>query len=591
MARRDQRLQLRGTTYYVRVAVPVALREAGLIKQHEIKRSLKTSDFAEARRLLPLELVRIDAEIAAARRKLNAAPVKTLTRSEMEGFAVQLFHSREAKRVSPPDRTDKDGVKGLKPDEAREAKLSHQEAGADVRDWLDQLSAPDDDEARNTIDNAARRLLRDNGVELDTASPIWRDFHGLVRRVYLEEARRTLRELQSDFSAAPGDALFEGVEGRKPLPPKVAPVALSDFITRFRNEPSQKALSPKSKGKNVARDRLFQEFFGEAKPVAEITRQDVAGLVDLLSRLPANATKLFPKMTATEAADAAEAKGISPMTRLTAKGYLSSLHTLLDFAVSRGVRETNPVKGLSVGTDGLSHKDRRRPFSPDQLKKIFAAPIFTGCQDDEYGYARPGRNRPRRGRFFVPLISLFHGIRLGEACQLHVADVTELDGVPVIMIRTTDDDGEDTDKRIKTEAGERFVPVHPEIIKIGFLDYVDQMRKAGKQRLFPELEAAKATGYLSDVFSKWFSRFLDKAGAKRPRTSFHSFRHNYRDALREADISIERIRALGGWSTGNTDEDYGSGFRASTLAVDMAKVRLPVDLTHLHTAPPQPADE
>jgi hypothetical protein len=48
MAKRDQRLQLRGTTYYCRVAVPVALREAGLIKQHEIKRSLRTSDFAEA---------------------------------------------------------------------------------------------------------------------------------------------------------------------------------------------------------------------------------------------------------------------------------------------------------------------------------------------------------------------------------------------------------------------------------------------------------------------------------------------------------------------------------------------------------------
>jgi integrase len=572
MAKRDQRLQLRGTTYYVRVAVPVALREAGLIKQHEIKRSLKTSDFAEARRLLPLELVKIDAEIAAARRKLNAAPVKTLSRSEMEHFAVQLFHSREAKRQAAVG----DGPDGLSPEEAE----------ADVADWLDQLRAPDDDEARNTIDNAARRLLRDNGVELDTASPIWRDFHGLVRRVYLEEARRTLRELQSDFSSVPGDALFEGVEGRKPLPPKVAPVTLSDLITRFRKEPSQLALSPKSKGKNVARDRLFQAFLGEAKPVADITRQDVATLVDLLARLPANAVKLFPKMTAVEAADAAEAKGIAPMTRLTAKGYLSSLHTLMDFAVSRGVRETNPVKGLSVGTDGLSHKDRRRPFSADQLKKIFAAPLYTGCVDDLYGYARPGMNRPKRGRFWVPLLSLFHGLRLGEACQLHVSDVTELDGVPVILIRSTDDDDEDTEKRVKTEAGERFVPVHPEVVKIGFLNYVDQMRRAGTQRLFPELEAAKATGYLSDVFSKWFARFLEKAGAKRDRTSFHSFRHNFRDGLREADISLERVRALGGWSTGDTDENYGSSLKASTLAADMAKVVLPVDLTHLHVPAP-----
>jgi integrase len=548
-----------------------------LISKHEIKRSLKTSDFAEARRLLPLELIKIDAEIAVARRKLEGRVVKTLSRSEMAGYAVQLFHSREAKRLAAP---------GGGPE-----KLSPKEARADAEDWLEALEDEDDDEARNTVNNAAKRLLADNGVDLDTSSPDWREFVEFVRRVYREEAKRALRELRSDYSAYAGDELFQGIDGRKPLPPKAVPKTLSEVITLFRAEPSQKALSPKSKGKNVARDRLFQEFFGAERPVAEISRQDVAALVDLLARLPANAIKLFPKMTAMQAADAAEAKGISPMTRLTAKGYLSSLHTLMDFAVSRGMRETNPVKGLSVGSDGLSHKDRRRPFNADQLKKIFAAPIYTGCVDDLYGYAKPGMARPRRGRFWIPILSLCHGIRLGEACQLHVTDVTELDGVPVILIRTTDDDGEDdSDKRVKTEAGERFVPLHPELVKIGFLEYVAQMRRSGKTRLFPELEPAKATGYLSDPFSKWFARFLDKAGAKRARTSFHSFRHCYRDALREADISLERIRALGGWSSGSTDEDYGSGFKPSTLAADMAKVALPVDLTHLHVAAPEAAD-
>lgn len=572
MVKRDQRLQLRGTTYYVRVAVPVALREAGLIKQHEIKRSLKTSDFAEARRLLPLELVKIDAEIATARRKLNAAPVKTLTRSEMEGFAVQLFHSREAKRLAAP---------GGGPD-----KLSNDAAKADAADWLDALEDPEDDEARNTVLNAAARILRDNGVDLNPAAPEWQGFQHLIRRVFLEDARRSLRELRSDYSAAPGDQLFEGIEGRKPLPPKAVSRTLSELITLFRAEKSQMALSPKSKGKNVARDRLFREFFGAEKPVDEISRQDVAALVDLLTHLPANAIKLFPKMTAMEAADAAKANGIEPMTRLTAKGYLSSLHSLLDFAVGRGMRETNPVKGLSVGSDGISHKDRRRAFSPEQLKKIFAAPIYTGCVDDEYGYAKPGMNRPRRGRFWVPLLSLFHGLRLGEACQLHVADVTELEGVPVIMIRTTGEDGEDTDKRIKTEAGERFVPLHPEIVKIGFLTYVEQMRKTGKQRLFPELEIAKSTGYLSDVFSKWFARFLEKAGAKRDRTSFHSFRHNFRDGLRMGRVSLEHVRALGGWSSGDTEENYGNNQTAAILAYEMAKTTFPVDLSHLYVFQP-----
>lgn len=578
MARREPKLQRRGNIWYARVAVPMAFREAGLIKQHEIVLSLKTPDHAEATRLLRLELVNIDAKFAAARRKLNAKPVQTLSRSEMQYMAVQLFHSREAKRLAAP---------GGGPD-----KLSSKEARIYEEDWLEALEDEDDDEARNTVNNAAKRLLSDNGFDLDTSSPDWREFLEFVRRVYREETKRTLRELKSDYSTYSGDELFQGIDGRKPLPPKAVSKTLSEVITLFRAEKSQMALSPKSKGKNVARDRLFQEFYGAEKPIDEISRQDVAGLVDLLTRLPANSIKLFPKMTAMEAADAAEAKGIEPMTRLTAKGYLSSLHSLMDFAANRGYREANPVKGLSVGSDGISHKDRRRPFSPDQLKKIFAAPIYSGCQDDEYGYAKPGMNRPRRGRFWVPLLSLFHGLRLGEACQLHVTDVTELEGVPVIMIRTTDEDGEDTDKRIKTDAGERFVPVHPEIVKIGFLTYVEQMRKTGKQRLFPELEAAKSTGYLSDVFSKWFARFLEKAGAKRNRTSFHSFRHNFRDGLRMGRVSLEHVRALGGWSSGDTEENYGNNQTAAILASEIAKVTFPVDLTHLHVqTAPAAADE
>jgi integrase len=110
------------------------------------------------------------------------------------------------------------------------------------------------------------------------------------------------------------------------------------------------------------------------------------------------------------------------------------------------------------------------------------------------------------------------------------------------------------------------------------------MRKRDEKRVFPELRVSKATGYYSDNFSKWFSHFLAKIGANEPRTSFHSFRHSYRDALREADISIERVRALGGWSGGGaTEETYGSGLRPSTLAKEIAKVHYPkLNLSHLY---------
>ena len=67
--------------------------------------------------------------------------------------------------------------------------------------------------------------------------------------------------------------------------------------------------------------------------------------------------------------------------------------------------------------------------------------------------------------------------------------------------------------------------------------------------------------------------------------SFHSFRHNYRDALREADISRERVRALGGWTDSAGAEDiYGKGLKASTLRAEIEKVAYPeLCLVHLYT--------
>ncbi len=177
----------------------------------------------------------------------------------------------------------------------------------------------------------------------------------------------------------------------------------------------------------------------------------------------------------------------------------------------------------------------------------------------------------------MPLLSLFHGLRMNEACQLHTADVVTMDGVTVIHVRP-----EGEGKKLKSDAARRYVPVHPELARIGFVDYVDAMRDRDEARLFPELRQ-DARGYYSDAYQKWFSRFLDRCGAKAPRTSFHSFRHCWADAMREAGVPRERMRLLGGWAGSGVDANYGSGLRPSTLADEISKVRYPgLDLSYLY---------
>ncbi len=93
-------------------------------------------------------------------------------------------------------------------------------------------------------------------------------------------------------------------------------------------------------------------------------------------------------------------------------------------------------------------------------------------------------------------------MRLGECCQLRTDDVTEIEGIPVILINdTAEADGDEADrKRVKTEAGKRFVPVHPELQRIGFLKFVRSMRARREKRLFPEIrkENSETASFTSD---------------------------------------------------------------------------------------------
>ncbi|MEO5351262.1 MAG: tyrosine-type recombinase/integrase, partial [Magnetococcus sp. YQC-3] len=329
---------------------------------------------------------------------------------------------------------------------------------------------------------------------------------------------------------------------------------------------------------------VLKELLGDDKPIKEINRQDCRRVRDVLSALPPNSPKRFQGMKMVDVAAKAKEEGIPGRSPGTLRSYLINLTALFNYAVQEEYMASNPAKGLQETIQKVSKKSRWMPFSTEQLQKIFDAPLYRGCKDDERGYAVPGPNVIRRGRFWVPLLSLFHGIRENEACQLLVSDVIDVGGLTAIVMEEDESPGAEV-KQLKTDAASRSVPLHPELVKMGFLRYLSDIRQRGETRLFPELTVA-ATGYRSDNFSKWFGGFLEKCGAKEPRTSFHSFRHCFRDALRQAGISHDMVLVLGGWSGGGTDQDYGHGAGLLPAKAEaIAKVKYPgLDLSHLYGA-------
>jgi integrase len=207
-------------------------------------------------------------------------------------------------------------------------------------------------------------------------------------------------------------------------------------------------------------------------------------------------------------------------------------------------------------------KKARVPFDREDLKLIFKATVFTKGERLGGGAGEAA--------YWLPLIALFTGARMTEIGQLRTTDVRRESAIDYLDIT---DEGEDNG--VKTESSRRHVPIHPELIRLSFLNSVAEMRKSGAGRLFPEIKADRM-GVLTGNWSNWSGRYMrEKIGITDARKVFHSFRHTFKDACRVAGIGQEIHDALTGHAEGaNEGRNYGLGQHPlKPLAVAIKKVR------------------
>ncbi|MDX2336656.1 site-specific integrase, partial [Brevundimonas vesicularis] len=374
--------------------------------------------------------------------------------------------------------------------------------------------------------------------------------------------------------------IVEPVTEAEPLPS----ITFIDLYDAYMNDPTRD-WSPTTRMAYQTTKRIVMAILGKDTPIRSITRTQCREMIEVLRWQPRNASKLFPTLGPIEIAERAKAEQRTDLINAAnINTYLNKLGGVLNWAVKEEMLDRNPAQGLRV-PDPTARRDKRHPFSTNQLQTIFSAPLYTGCRDDGHGYATPGPERPRHARFWIPLLSMFGGLRLNEACQLDAADIRRIENVDCFVITERSEEVA-TDKRLKTASSERVVPIHVMLIDLGFLDFARQRKRAGESKLFGEVGMG-ATGYRSTTFSAWFRRFVARAGADSPKTCFHSFRHGFRDALREARIDRDIALALGGWTTASgaasVSDAYGSGYRIATLKEAIDRVRYTgLDLSHLY---------
>lgn len=230
----------------------------------------------------------------------------------------------------------------------------------------------------------------------------------------------------------------------------------------------------------------------------------------------------------------------------------------------------NPWQGLDIP---YVTQNKRDPWTLAQVKALFGLPLFTK-------YELPNTTASNGGpaAYWIPLLGLYTGASVSELAQLQPVDVVDRDGIVCISVN---DDAEG--KRLKAPQRRREVPLHSELLRLGFLEYVKEVRKAGAEWLWPALSfrADKPGGY----FSGWFGRFRKTAPQKVP--DFHSLRHTVRSKLAEKHFSIDlQDRITGHAIKGSAGVRVYTHYTLAVLLEAVEKIEYPgLVLSKVYKAP------
>lgn len=522
--------------------------DVSAILKGEFNASTGEEDRKLAQQRLPFISAEYERRVQEARDRLSAQPRGSLSDAEAHRMAADFYREALPRYVTS---------RQLDP-------IQHQELQALMHQRLKGAQAMLGRNEYGAVIGIARELMKRADITLPEESPSLEFLHRMLMRAFvsLHEAAAANLDGKADF--VPSDAALldapadpgEQSEGR----------TLDALITAYEADKAP-GWSGSTKKAKPAVFRLLRDVFPD-RTVASITREDARDVVEVLRQLPTQIGKRkeLAGLTVPQAVEKGRALKLQTISPKTINdGYLLHIASLFNWARREQWIASSPFEGLSV-YDPVDDSERRDPFTIEQLNTLFASGPWTAPWS-------PDRDKP--GRYWVPLLCLYHGLRNGEAAGLRVEDVGTDGDIPVIHIRPYDT------RKLKTKDARATLALHPELIRLGFMRHVEARRDAGETLLFPE-GAANSRGQIGAKLGERFSAHVKKLGLEGRKLGMHSFRHCFEDRLREAELPERTALALARRTEPGSSRIYGGGLSMRQKAEAVAKICYPgLHLSHL----------
>ena len=532
-------LTRKDNTYYFRQAIPAELR--AILGRREIKKSLGR-DYVRAVRDCKRYAVEADGLIADARSQFDNRPVEPFS---YEGIrrtrAIPLIG------VTPELETQFGNLMRaslLETDQETRIAGMDRKAFVDYGQHIDAaIVALRQQLAMGNVEPmlpSTHIFLTGRGYQPDLSEEDWRRLAYVMTQATLQAYEGMAARQQGQVVLVPTESVLPSqyeVQNTNPAPlisseekvtwPGLYAVWLRECVRRENTQSSY-----------LAAMKLFQSHCGAAPH--EVTRNQVLEFRDFLLE-----------------------QGLHPNTVANKIGFVGTL-------ISAGRNSSqyanhllhNPFEKIQIKRPKRGKAGTKRlPFNDKELKQIFGSPIYSE------------RHRPAGGAgeaaAWMPAIAFLTGARLEEIALLRRRQF-HVDAHGNHYIHTEDGKNENS--------ADRDVPIHPDLIDAGLLDYV----KTCSDRLFPKVVAAGEVQ--SSAYSKWYGRHLTSLGITSPSKVFHSFRHLFKDLCRNAGFDEAIIDQICGHEPGTVGGKYGVGRRIDVLSELLAQVKPPVSLPRITPA-------
>ena len=553
-----------GNSYYFRAYIPHDLiQQVGGQKSFRI--SLQSGIPSQSKKLsrnLSIKLEKIFLEIRAGMRSLTIEDIKEILRIEIRKSILHSHHvhlgtnefSDEAVNESLNyQRTRKENLKNTLQQNLKEYESRIDETLEEI------LSTKEIEIHRDSVDY---KQLRRNFVKI----------HNL-RLKWIENLLENKGTKDSDFEAEAenllGIDLYEREEKVVQTPNRsIQSVSGANCVLEtIESYLNWKRLEKTAERTIWEKKAVIEEFFEitELEFMEQVSKEVIRNYITIQSKLPLNRKK-NPKYRDKTISQILEMQNVEVQGVNNINKKLTVLTAFGNWSEKNGFLNQNLFSGMKLDAKKAGAVEREN-FTDQDLKKILNPQTYLSSTIQGISSVTKKPISNREAYYWIFLLGIFSGMRTNEMTQLRLEDFQQIDGVWMIQV----DETEET--RVKTRNSIRKVPVHPKLIELGILDYLQRLKKQKQERFFWELKMVRGK-YGKEVSRFYNEKYLKEVGVwKQTVKVLYCTRHTLIHNLYRKGVDENVIKTLVGHEKEFTMKHYGGNpYDAENLLNEISKV-------------------